>query len=173
MTQSTSERNTSGLAITSMIMGILSVLGAALMVIPPLLAVIFGHISLSQCNKDSHLDGRGMAIAGLVMGYISSIPAVILALGMFSAMAIPAFQKVRENSQEQAIINNARQLQSAADQFFLEKSKDFVSYDELVQSGYIQDISAINSEEYPTVFKLDKPIEIKLLDGTTLTYPDN
>ena len=84
MTQDTDKRSTSGLAITSMIMGILSLLGAALMVIPPILAVIFGHVSLSQCNKDSRLDGRGMAISGLVMGYISIIPAVFLALGMFS-----------------------------------------------------------------------------------------
>jgi hypothetical protein len=35
-----------------------------------LLAVIFGHISLSQIRKDSSISGRGMAIAGLTLGWI-------------------------------------------------------------------------------------------------------
>lgn len=34
-----------------------------------LLAVIFGHVALSQI-KHSGEDGRGLAIAGLVIGYI-------------------------------------------------------------------------------------------------------
>ena len=35
-----------------------------------ILAVIFGHIAISQTGKDPTLRGRGMAIAGLVLGYI-------------------------------------------------------------------------------------------------------
>ena len=34
-----------------------------------ILGVIFGHVSLSQIKKDGG-NGRGMAIAGLVIGYI-------------------------------------------------------------------------------------------------------
>jgi len=32
-------------------------------------------------------------------------------------MAIPAFQKVRTNSQDKAVLNNARQLSAGADQY--------------------------------------------------------
>ena len=56
---------TSGLGIASMVLGILW-----LFWLGSLLAVIFGHISLSQIRKDSSISGRGMAIAGLTLGWI-------------------------------------------------------------------------------------------------------
>ena len=56
---------TSGLAIASMVLGIVWVYW-----IGSILAVIFGHVSLSQISKDETLRGRGMAIAGLVLGYV-------------------------------------------------------------------------------------------------------
>jgi hypothetical protein len=63
-------RSTSGLAVTSMIFGILSMMGGGFFFLPPLLAVIFGHTSVSACNKNPLLEGKGMGIAGLVMGWI-------------------------------------------------------------------------------------------------------
>ena len=56
---------TSGLAIASMVLGIVWVYW-----IGSILAVIFGHIALSQTSRDETLRGRGMAIAGLVLGYV-------------------------------------------------------------------------------------------------------
>ena len=35
-----------------------------------ILAVIFGHVALSQIRKDPSIQGRGMAIAGLVLGWV-------------------------------------------------------------------------------------------------------
>ncbi len=67
---------TSGLAIASMVLGILWIF-----YIGSILAVIFGHIAISQTGKDPTLRGRGMAIAGLVLGYIGI---GILALTMFA-----------------------------------------------------------------------------------------
>lgn len=55
---------TNGLAIASMVLGILW-----LYWVGSILAVIFGHIALSQLKR-SQQGGRGMAIAGLVLGYI-------------------------------------------------------------------------------------------------------
>ena len=56
---------TSGLAIASMVLGILW-----LYWIGSILAVIFGHIAISQAGKDPTVKGKGMAIAGLVLGYL-------------------------------------------------------------------------------------------------------
>ena len=56
---------TSGLAIASMVLGIVWVYW-----IGSILAVIFGHVALSQTSRDETLRGRGMAIAGLVLGYV-------------------------------------------------------------------------------------------------------
>ncbi len=62
------EPRASGLAITSMVCGILG-LCCCVTAIP---AVVCGHIALSQINREPALyRGRGMALAGLVLGYIS------------------------------------------------------------------------------------------------------
>lgn len=57
---------TSGLAITSLICGLLQVLCCGL---GSLLAVIFGHIALGQTRRGERA-GAGLAIAGLVLGYL-------------------------------------------------------------------------------------------------------
>jgi type IV pilus assembly protein PilA len=44
---------------------------------------------------------------------------VVVIIGLLAAMAIPAFQKVRTNSQDKAVLNNARQISAAADQYYL------------------------------------------------------
>ena len=60
------EAGTSGLAVASMVLGILW-----LWWIGSVLAVIFGHVALGQIShSNGRLGGRGMAIAGLVLGYI-------------------------------------------------------------------------------------------------------
>jgi hypothetical protein len=57
---------TNGMAIASLVLGIIW-----LYWIGSVLAVIFGHIALSQLNKsDGRQGGRGLAIAGLVLGYL-------------------------------------------------------------------------------------------------------
>ncbi|SED83312.1 DUF4190 domain-containing protein [Jiangella alba] len=58
-------RTTSGLAVASLVLGILWLgwLGS-------LLAVIFGHVALGKMRRDPSVGGRGLAIAGLVLGYI-------------------------------------------------------------------------------------------------------
>ncbi|HEY9155632.1 MAG TPA: prepilin-type N-terminal cleavage/methylation domain-containing protein [Opitutaceae bacterium] len=45
---------------------------------------------------------------------------VVVIIGLLAAMAIPAFQKVRESSVQKAMQNDARQLASAAQQYILE-----------------------------------------------------
>ena len=45
---------------------------------------------------------------------------VVVIIGLLAAMAIPAFQKVRANSVGSALVNDARQLASAAQQYILE-----------------------------------------------------
>ncbi|MDA7887845.1 GYF domain-containing protein [Akkermansiaceae bacterium] len=81
---------TSGLAIASMVCGILSIFfcfcGGMLLGIP---AVICGHMAMKQTGSDvdggpPRMGGRGMAIAGLVMGYIGI---AILILGIIGNLS--------------------------------------------------------------------------------------
>ncbi len=57
----TFSRGTNGMAIAALVCGLIG---------GGILGVIFGHISLSQINRTGE-QGRGMAIAGLVLGYLT------------------------------------------------------------------------------------------------------
>jgi Domain of unknown function (DUF4190) len=115
----TSVRKTPGLATASLVLGIVSVLGAAVIILPTILAIVFGHIAYSRIRKDPRLGGSGIALAGLVLGYVSILFG-IFTMGLLAAMAIPAFEKVREQSLEKSMQNDARQIGVAAQQVMLE-----------------------------------------------------
>ena len=75
---------------------------------------------------------------------------VVVIIGLLAAMAIPAFQKVRQTSQEKAIHNNCRQLAAAANQYMLENGVVDVDWDDIVGSDkYIKDFKPVAQEEYP------------------------
>ncbi len=62
-----------------MVLGIVSVFCFGLLLIPPLLAVIFGHVAMDQIARSGGTQkGRGLAITGLVLGWILLVPVAIL-----------------------------------------------------------------------------------------------
>lgn len=62
---------------------------------------------------------------------------VVVIIGLLAAMAIPAFQKVRESSRESALINDARQLGAAVQQYLLESGNTNVTVDYTSADGTI------------------------------------
>lgn len=83
-------RPTNGLALTAMIAGIGSiVLGAiGIGVLGGILAIVTGHMGLSRIRQNPALGGRGMAIAGLVMGYVVVGFAVLFLIWVFIAVGM-------------------------------------------------------------------------------------
>ena len=78
---------TSAQAIWSLILGILSFLCFGLFTGIP--AVICGHLARSNIRKSQGaLTGSGMALAGLILGYIGI---VVTTIGIVAAIAIPNF----------------------------------------------------------------------------------
>jgi|WetSurMetagenome_2_1015567.scaffolds.fasta_scaffold10646_4 hypothetical protein len=76
---------TSGLAVASLILGTVAICGAWLccgMGFPTsALAIILGHVAASKIHRaGGRLDGRGMAIAGLIMGYIGLLLQILIIL---------------------------------------------------------------------------------------------
>lgn len=78
------------MGVTSMILGIFSMVGGAFFFIPPILAVIFGHVSRSHCKKDPNLNGSGMAMTGLLTGYISLAGLLLFLMLSGASLAILA-----------------------------------------------------------------------------------
>jgi type II secretory pathway pseudopilin PulG len=102
----TGPQQTDGKAVGSLILGILSFLAPILCSIP---AVILGHISRSQIRKSmGRLKGEGMALAGLIMGYMSV--AFIPILLIIAAIAIPNLLRSRMAANDSAAAQTIRTL---------------------------------------------------------------
>jgi hypothetical protein len=120
-----SRPKTSALSVWSLVLGILGLL-FLLVCISPLFAipaVICGHMAYSRIKHSSGaLAGEGMALAGLVTGYVSIALSIFL-VPMMMAIAIPNFVKARSTAQANACINNLREIDAAANQFAMEHNK--------------------------------------------------
>jgi type IV pilus assembly protein PilA len=97
---------------------------------------------------------------------------VVVIIGLLAAMAIPAFQKVRTSSQDKAVLNNARQLSAAADQYYLENGVSSVAITDLVgATSYVKAINTVAKEIYPSTFQQGETITIdKIAGARTVTY---
>ena len=96
---------TSGLAIASLVLGLLGLFSAGLAGLP---AVICGHLSLGRIKRSGGaLAGRGMAIAGLITGYLGIC---VFGLAMAAGMALPVFNKVSEKGKATKSLAQAKQI---------------------------------------------------------------
>jgi len=77
---------TSTLAIVSLILGILGVGCYPTSVLFFLPAVICGHLALSKIKKNPQIKGWGLAIAGLVLGYVQLLIVCLLGLSIIIAL---------------------------------------------------------------------------------------
>ena len=73
---------TNGLAVASLVLGIIWLCGVG-----SLLAVIFGHVALGQIKRSEGRDGgRGLAIAGAILGWIGvSVYVTLYLIGLSSS----------------------------------------------------------------------------------------
>jgi type IV pilus assembly protein PilA len=97
---------------------------------------------------------------------------VVVIIGLLATMAIPAFQRVTQASQDKAVLNNARQLSSAADQYFMESGQSTVTLADLIgPTTYIKALNSVASESYPSAYTAQTTITVNSVGGTrTITY---
>ena len=95
---------------------------------------------------------------------------VVVIIGLLAAMAIPAFQKVREQSREKAMLNNLRQVASAGQQYVLEEGTQSIDYNGLV-GDYFADIQTVAGEDYTSLEVSEDGGSLVVGAGsTTVTY---
>ncbi len=103
-------RNT-GMAVASLVLGILSIFFCNLTGIP---AIITGHIARARIRKmPATYGGSGMALAGLIIGYcgLALTPVIILIMAGF---LMPALGKAKGKAQEIDCVNKMKQIGLAA-----------------------------------------------------------
>jgi len=101
-----------GLSVTSLVLGILSV--SVCSVLTGIPAIITGHIARSRAVKQPGVyGGAGMALGGLIMGYVS-VGLTLLMIPLVAAVALPAMAKAKGRAQTIACVNNLKQVGLAA-----------------------------------------------------------
>ena len=97
---------------------------------------------------------------------------VVVIIGLLAAMAIPAFQKVRIASQDKAVLNNARQMAAAADQYYLEAGASFANSTSLIgATSYVKALNTVANETYPAGYTQGLTITISgVANARTITY---
>ena len=100
---------------------------------------------------------------------------VVVIIGLLAAMAIPAFNKVRETSQDKTITNNLRQLASAADQYFMEEGASQAASSDIIGTDlYIKSMpSAVAGESYTSIFNISSvftQLSVSKSDGNVVTF---
>jgi type IV pilus assembly protein PilA len=140
---------TSGKAITSLACGLF------LFAFPlSILAIVFGHLAVSEIRKSAgRLKGEGMAIAGLILGYIglAAIPVILI----IAAIAIPNLLRARIAANEAAAVRSVRVL-IVSEVSYASSHPDAgytCSLSDLAAAGLI-DTRLANGPEYGYMFEL-------------------
>lgn len=107
---------TSGLAIASLVCGIL---GPCTVGLAAVVGLILGIVALSRIAKSAgQLTGRGLAIAGIIIS--AATPVLLAMLAMLVAVLLPAVMGELEDAQWIASINNMKQLCMAANLYAMD-----------------------------------------------------
>ena len=156
----------SGAAIASLVLGCLGIPSCGLTAIP---AVICGHLALSQIGKSGgRLTGNGMAIGGLVTGYLTTLLLLVSTIAVLAGMALPVFGEVKERGNLTKALSNAKQIGTACRIYALDNDGKFpVKLADLVPD-YLPDASILACQ-YPDPAK---PTAYEYFGGTDKDDPN-
>lgn len=114
-------------AAVSMVLGVLSILLSVFAGIP---AVIFGHLSRASIRRSmGKLKGEGMALAGLIMGYVSLFLLPFVAGIVF--VAVPNVFRTKIVANESSVLSTLRTIHVAAASYQVEHNEYPASLQEL------------------------------------------
>jgi prepilin-type processing-associated H-X9-DG protein len=148
------KRETPGIAIASLVCGILSWVCVGLLAAIP--AVITGHMALGRIKRSAGaLAGRGLAIAGLILGY-TSIVAMIAAIVLFFALVVPL---IKEESSKAVCLANLQMIGKACQAYAAEHNGAFPErLSQLYEAGLVPSLDGFVCPS--TGAKIGSPQEI-------------
>lgn len=120
---------TDGKAVAALVLGLLTFVIWILAAVP---AIVLGHLSLSDIKRSGgRLKGRGMALTGLIIGYLSivAVPFILI----IAAIAIPNLLRARMAANEAGAIAEVRRINRLAADYHASHQQsypeDFRSFD--------------------------------------------
>jgi type IV pilus assembly protein PilA len=148
------EQQTSGKAIASLILGICPVIP----LLGSILAVVFGHMSLSEIRRSAgRLKGEGMAIAGLILGYIgvAFLPIILIV----AAIAIPNLLRARMAANQASAVGSLRTINYSE-----------ITYSSTFTSGFSRDLQSLDGGSNPSTADSAGLIDSLLASGIKSGY---
>jgi hypothetical protein len=132
-----------GLAITSLVLGILS-----FMCLGPLTgipAIICGHIAHSRARRaPTVFGGAGLAVAGFILGYVNLVLCVVFVL---PALMLPALGKAKQTAQQVRCMNNLKQV-GLAFRIWAGNHADEYPFNVSTNAGGTAELSALGSDGF-------------------------
>lgn len=144
-----------GLAVISLVLGILSMTLCTILAGVP--AVITGHIARNRWRHEpQRYGGEGMAMAGLIMGYVSF--ALIPIIAVLVALMLPALSQAKSKAQRISCVSNLKQIGLAARLYANDHEgtfpADFAGMSEFLSSPKIlvcpSDTDTVPASDWPT-----------------------
>lgn len=128
---------TSALAITSLICGISSFI----LFFPALVAIVCGHIARHRIKKSNgYLQGRGMALAGLICGYAC----VLLTIGVVTVVVYQINESDRIRKEKIATdIQHGQQIHDLIFQYEVDHGTFPDTMGKLIEKGYIDSLEPL------------------------------
>jgi type II secretory pathway pseudopilin PulG len=149
-----------GMAIASLVLGILSIPTLGLLVVGAIMAIVLGVIALNRIKKEpATYGGKGMAIAGIITSGLSLL--LIAVFGILAVIAVPKIVGSIKHRREVITIETLRTIHKNQAMFITAHSR-FATLNELVEarlldqpyasggaiSGYVYSSSDVSKETY-------------------------
>jgi hypothetical protein len=124
-----------GLAIASLILGIVSIPTLGLLGVGAITAIVLGAIAYSRSKKEPAIfGGKGMAMAGIITSVVSLL--LIPVFGILAAILVPQMIHASQYGRESAAIQTLRTIHDIEMNFEAMNSR-FATLDELAKSSLI------------------------------------
>ena len=149
------EHPSKGIAIASLILGIISIPTLGLLFVGGIAGIVLGIVALNKVKTDPALyAGKGLAIAGIITSALSLVVAVP---GIIAAIAIPNLLKSQQAASEATAISEVRTIGQAQLMYSLSKGRgQFADLDTLAAHGLID--SALGSGQKGGYLYATEPI---------------
>lgn len=124
-----------GLAIASLVLGIISIPTLGLFGVGAIVAIVLGVIAIGRIKKEpATYGGKGMAIAGIVTSVVSLLLVAVFVI--VTAIAIPNFLRTITHSRQVGTLNSLRAIHNVEMQFNAMNSR-FATLNELADAGLL------------------------------------
>ena len=127
-----------GLAVASLVLGIISIPTLGLLVVGAITALVLGIIALRRIKKEPAVyGGKGMAIAGIITSVVSLL--LIAVFAYLVSVMLPRLLEGKETGRESAAIQTLSDIHLSQARFHAAKQR-FGTLDELIEAGYLDSV---------------------------------